>query len=138
MAEGGGEYELIPEGIHAFTVKEKDDVSMSSNGNEYLPITLTIGKTDIKDKLYLSEKSLWRVARFLKSLKDGADLGALEFDPSKCSWIVGKKGQCLIEHETVTEGKYAGKKFARIKSFEWGKDVSEIAETEETDEDPPF
>lgn len=141
MAEGGGEFEVIPEGYHAFIVKEKGDVSMSSNQNEFLPVTLTIGGVDVKDKLFLNEKSQWRLARFLKSLKGGADIGELEFDPAKCSWIVGKTGQCLIEHEIPTEGKYKGKVFARVKSFDWGKDVSEPpnpAAPEDDDNEPPF
>lgn len=141
MAEQGGDFEVIPEGYHAFTVKERGDVSMSNNGNEFLPVTLTISGIDVKDKLFLGEKSQWRLARFLKSLKGGADLGELEFDPSKCAWIVGKSGQCLIEHEIPTEGKYKGKVFARVKTFDWGKDVSELPnpETPEDDESaPPF
>lgn len=145
MAEQNGEFTLIPEGFYAFTVKEKGDVSMSSNQNEFLPITLTIADTEQKDKLFLSEKSLWRLAQFLKSLKGGADLGALEFDPSKCSWIVGKSGQCEIVHESYTSTKpeHKGKVFtnAKIKAYVWGKDVSDPPNPEapgDDDNDPPF
>lgn len=132
-----GPMEVIPEGIHAFTVKAVGDVSMSANQNEYLPVTLEIEGIELKEKLFLSEKSFWRIARFLKSLKGGQALGDLEFDPEKCKWIVGKTGQCLIEHEIPAEGKYAGKRFARVKNFEWGHAVEATAPNPE-DDDVPF
>jgi len=131
-----GEYTLIPEGIHAFTVKDVGDVSMSANQQEFLPVTLDIDGTELKDKLFLSQKSQWRLARFLKSLKGGQSLGDMEFDPEKCRWIVGKSGQLLIEHESPTEGKYAGKKFARVKNYEWGHAVTATASAPEDDEVP--
>lgn len=146
MAEQNGEFSLIPEGMYAFTVKEKGDVSITKNGNEFLPITLAINGSEMRDSLFLSEKSLWRLAQFLKSLKGGADLGELEFDPSKCAWIVGKSGQCEIVHETYTSDKpeHKGKVFtnAKIKAYVWGKDVSEPPSPETPDDDadsaPPF
>jgi hypothetical protein len=132
-----GEYTLLPEGIHAFTVTAVGDVSMSANQQEFLPVTLDIDGTELKDKLFLSQKSQWRLARFLKSLKNGEALGNLEFDPEKCKWIVGKTGQLLIEHVSPTEGKYAGKKFARVKNYEWGHAVTAAVSAPE-DDDIPF
>ena len=145
MAEQGGDFEVIPEGYHAFTVKETGDVSISKNGNEFLPITLTINGSEMKDSLYLGAKSLWRLAQFLKSLKGGADLGELEFDPSQCKWLHKKSGQCEIVHETFTSDKpeHKNKVFtkAKIKAYVWGKDVSEPPNPEtpdDDDSDPPF
>jgi len=133
-----GEYTLLPEGIHAFTVVKVDDVSMSANGQEFLPVTLDIDGIELKDKLFLSQKSQWRLARFLKSLKGGESLGNLEFDPEKCKWIVGKSGQLLIEHESPTEGKYAGKKFARVKNYEWGHALTGASSAPEENDEAPF
>jgi hypothetical protein len=133
-----GEYTLIPEGIHPFTVTNVEDVSMSANQQEFLPVTLDIDGTELKDKLFLSKKSQWRLARFLKALKNGESLGDLDFDPEKCKWIVGKSGQLLIEHESPTEGKYAGKKFARVKNYEWGHKVAAATASEPEEDDVPF
>jgi|Laugrespbdmm15sn_2_1035079.scaffolds.fasta_scaffold67251_2 hypothetical protein len=134
----GGDYILVPVGYHAFTVESVGDVELSSNGNEFLTVELTCGGTKVKDKIFLGEKSLWRLARFLKSLKGGESLGDIEFVPEKCKWIVGKSGQLLIEHESPTEGKYAGKKFARVKTYEWGKVVADLDEDPADDDDVPF
>jgi hypothetical protein len=133
-----GEYTLLPEGIHAFTVIKVDDVSMSANQQEYIPVTLDIDGAELKDKLCLSQKSQWRLARFLKSLKGGESLGDLDFDPEKCKWIVGKTGQLLIEHESPTEGKYTGKKFARVKNYEWGHKLTDAPASEPEEDDVPF
>lgn len=133
-----GPMEVIPEGIHAFTVKAVGDVSMSQNQKEYLPIEIEIEGINLKEKLFLTKESHWRVARFLKSLKGGQSLGDMEFDPERCKWIVGKTGQCLIEHEIPTEGKYAGKRFARVKNYEWGHALTGASSAPEENDDPPF
>jgi hypothetical protein len=133
-----GEFTIIPIGIHPFTVTSVGDVSMSSNNNEYLPVELEIDGVKIEDKIFLSKKSQWRLARFLKSLKGGEPLGELQFDPEKCKWIIGKSGQCLIEHEVPSEGKYKGMSFPRVKNYEWTTFVSEVNNVEILDEEVPF
>ena len=132
-----GPMEVIPEGIHAFTVKAVGDVSISANQKEFLQIDIEIDGITLKEKLFLTKESHWRLARFLKSLKGGQSLGDLQFDPEKCQFIVGKTGQCLIEHEIPTEGKYAGKRFARVKNYEWGHELTAAASNPD-DDDIPF
>lgn len=133
-----GPIEVIPEGIHAFTVKAVGDVSMSQNQKEFLPIEIEIEGITLKEKLFLTKESHWRIARFLKSLKGGQSLGDLQFDPEKCQFIVGKTGQCLIEHEIPTEGKYAGKRFARVKNYEWGHALTATSSAPAGDDEAPF
>jgi len=140
MAESG-EFTILPEGYHNFTVEKVGDVNMSANGNEFLPVDLNVSGVKISDKLFLGEKSQWRLARFLKSLKGGEALGEIYFNPAQCRWIVGKSGQLLIEHEIPTEGKYKGKVFPRVKTYDWGQSVV-TASADESDDDadsaPPF
>lgn len=133
-----GEFAIIPEGIHPFTVVSVGDVSMSSNNNEYFPVELEIDGIKIDDKIFLSKKSHWRLARFLKSLKGGEPLGELQFDPEKCKWIIGKSGQCLIEHEIPNEGKYKGLSFPRVKNYEWGKSIAIAQDNDQNEEIVPF
>ena len=133
-----GEFTIIPEGIHAFKVLTVGDVSMSTNQKAFLPVELDIDGVKLKDKLFLSKESQWRLARFLKSLKGGESLGELQFDPDKCKWIEGKSGQLLIEHEIPTEGKYKDKVFPRVKNYEWGHKLTDAPASEPEEDDVPF
>ena len=133
-----GEFTIIPEGIHAFKVLTVGDVSMSTNQKEFLLVELDIDGVKLKDKLFLSKESQWRLARFLKALKGGESLGELQFDPDKCKWIEGQSGQLLIEHEMPTEGKYKDKVFPRVKNYEWGHKLTDAPASEPEDDVVPF
>lgn len=123
-SKGVGESQLLPEGVYPFSVKKVNDISISNNQNEQLPIDLIVEGMEMTVFLTLTERAKWRLSRFLKSLKKGESISGINFNPAKCSWLEGKTGFAYVTHRLVDQGKYKGKTFNDIKDFTWIGDVN--------------
>lgn len=102
---------LLEQGTCSFVIKNAEEVFAKSSGDLQMKVELEV--TDINDKtakitdyIFYSQKALWKIVSFCKSidLEDKLLEGSLE--PRD---VINKKGQLIVKHE-----EYQGEKKNKI------------------------
>ena len=110
---------LVPEGEYTLRIidtkmgqtKDNDDmVTVSSEivGGEY-----NLEKINYYNVIFFKDKSQKGAGFALKFLKSIGEPYEGEFSWDERNWV-GKKFKAMIKHETASQGKHAGKTFAKI------------------------